>query len=222
VIPEWPTLVLLEKEKSLIGIYLTSHPLDKYKIEMQTLASRDVSFQDLNTNMEPYKGKELTFIGMVTEAREAIGKSGKPFSFLVLTDYTDSYKMFFFTKDYVEYGKYCKPGLYLMVKGVVQNRYGGEQLEFKVSRIELMDDIREKYFKSITLKVPLTALNDEMIADLERLTGKSTGKSLLKFDVWDPETKQVVNLFSRNTRIEITNELLAYFEKNEDLAFKIN
>ncbi|HET6556965.1 MAG TPA: DNA polymerase III subunit alpha, partial [Prolixibacteraceae bacterium] len=222
VVPEWPNLVLLEKEKSLIGIYLTSHPLDKYKIEIETLASRDISFQDLNNNIEPLKGRELTFIGMVTEAREAIGKSGKPFSYLVLSDYTDSYKMYFFTKDYVEFGKYCKPGLYLMVKGAVQNRFGGEQLEFKVSRIELMDDIREKYFKSITLKVPLTVLNEEMISDLERLTKKTTGKSLLKFDVFDPETKQVVNLFSRNTRIEITNELLAYFEKNEDLAFKIN
>jgi DNA polymerase-3 subunit alpha len=222
MVPEWPDLVLLEKEKSLIGIYLTSHPLDKYKIEIDTLTTKDVSLQDLNSNIESLVGKELTFIGMVTEAREAIGKSGKPFSYLVLSDYTDSYKMFFFTKDYVEYGKYCKPGLYLMVRGAVQNRFGGEQLEFKVSRIELMDDIREKYFKSITLKVPLTVINNEMIADLERLTKKNAGKSLLKFDVFDPETKQVVNLFSRNTRIEITNELLAYFEKNEDLAFKIN
>ncbi|HLN73257.1 MAG TPA: DNA polymerase III subunit alpha [Prolixibacteraceae bacterium] len=221
-VPEWPDLVLLEKEKSLIGIYLTSHPLDKYKIEIDTLTTKDVSLQDLNSNIESLVGKELTFIGMVTEARDAIGKSGKPFSYLVLSDYTDSYKMFFFTKDYVEYGKYCKPGLYLMIKGAVQNRFGGEQLEFKVSRIELMDDIREKYFKSITLKVPLTVINNEMIADLERLTKKNTGKSLLKFAVFDPETKQVVNLFSRNTRIEITNELLAYFEKNEDLAFKIN
>jgi DNA polymerase-3 subunit alpha len=109
-----------------------------------------------------------------------------------------------------------------MVKGVVQNRYGGEQFEYKVSRIELMEEIREKYFKSITVKVPLTAINGEMIGELERLTKKSAGKSLLKFDVWDPETKLVVNLFSRNTRIEITNELLAFFEKNDDLAFKIN
>ena len=222
MVPEWPNLVLLEKEKSLIGIYLTSHPLDKYKIEIQTLASKDVTLQDMNSNMAALVGKDLTFMGMVTEAREAIGKSGKPFSYLVLSDYTDSYKIFFFTRDYVEYGKYCKPGLYLMVKGTVQNRYGGDQLEFKVNRIELMDDIREKYFKSITLTIPVTHINEEMIADIERLTKKHSGKSLLKFDVWDPETKQVVNLFSRNTRIEITNELLAYFEKNEDLAFKIN
>ena len=222
MVPEWPDLVLLDKEKALIGIYLTSHPLDRYKIEIETLASRDITLQDLNSNIDALKGRELTFVGMVTEAREGIGKTGKPFSYLILTDYTDSYKMYFFTKDYVEYGKFCKQGLYLMIKGVIQNRFGGEQFEYKVSRIELMEDIREKYFKSITLKVPLTVINAEMITELERLTKKSTGKSLLKFDVWDPETKLVVNLFSRNTRIEITNELLAYFEKHDDLAFKIN
>ena len=222
IVPEWPNLVLLEKEKALIGIYLTSHPLDKYKIEIQTLASKDVTIQDLNSNIEALKGRELTFIGMVTEAREAFGKTGKPYSHIVLTDYTDSYKMFFFAKDYVEYGKYCKMGLYLLVKGVVQNRFGGDQIEFKVSKIELMDEVREKYFKSITLKIPLPSINAEMVSELERLTQNSKGRSLVKFDVWDPETKLMVNLFSRNTRIEITNELLAYFEKHDDLVFKIN
>ena len=222
MVPEWANLVLLEKEKALVGVYLTSHPLDKYKIEIETLASKDVGIKDLNNNIDALKGRELTLIGMVTEAREAFGKTGKPYSQIVLTDYTDSYKMFFFAKDYVEYGKFCKQGLYLMVKGVVQNRYGGDQLEFKVSKIELMDDIREKYFKSITVKLPLPAINAEMVAELDRLTQNCKGKSLLKFDIWDPETKLMVNLFSRNTRIEITNELLAYFEKHDDLVFKIN
>ncbi len=222
LIPEWADLVLLEKEKSLVGVYLTSHPLDKYKVEIATLASKDVSLKDLNNNIEALKGRELTFIGMVSEARESFGKTGKPFSQIVLTDYTDSYKIFFFSKDYVEYGKFCKNGLYLMVKGVVQNRFGGDQLEFKVSKIELMDEIREKYFKSITVKLPLPAITSEMINELGNLTQNTKGRSLLKFDVWDPETKMVVNLFSRNTRIEITNELLDYFEKHDDLVFKIN
>ncbi|MBL7965485.1 MAG: DNA polymerase III subunit alpha, partial [Prolixibacteraceae bacterium] len=222
MIPEWADLVLLEKEKSLVGVYLTSHPLDKYRVEIDLLATKDVTFKDLNSNIEALKGRELTFVGMVTEARESFGKTGKPYSQIVLTDYTDSYKCFFFAKDYVEYGKYCKTGLYLLVKGVVQNRFGGDQLEFKVSKIELMDEIREKYFKSITVKIPLTALTGEVISDLERMTANNKGKSLLRFDVYDIETNMMVNLFSRNTRIEITDELLAYFEKHDDLAFKIN
>ena len=222
LVPEWADLVLLEKEKSLVGVYLTSHPLDKYKVEIATLAAKDVTFKDLNSNIEALKGRELSFIGMVTEARESFGKTGKPYSQITLTDYTDSYKLFFFAKDYVEYGKYCKPGLYLLVKGVVQNRFGGDQLEFKVSKMELMEEVREKYFKSITVKIPLSVLSGEIISDLERLTQNSKGKSLLRFDIYDLETNMVVNLFSRNTRIEITDELLTYFEKHDDLVFKIN
>jgi DNA polymerase-3 subunit alpha len=168
------------------------------------------------------KGREMTFVGMVSEARESFSKNGKPFSYIVLTDYTDSYKMFFFSKDYVEYGKYCKPGLYLMVRGVVQNRFGGDQLEFKVNRVELMDEIREKYFKSITIQIPLSAVTGDVISELETLTSNNKGKALLKFDIFDLETKMMVNLFSRNTRIEITDDLLAYIEKHDDLAFKIN
>jgi DNA polymerase-3 subunit alpha len=222
LVPEWADLILLEKEKSLVGVYLTSHPLDKYKVEIATLAAKDVTFKDLNSNIDALKGRELSFIGMVTEARESFGKTGKPYSQITLTDYTDSYKLFFFAKDYVEYGKYCKPGLYLLVKGVVQNRFGGDQLEFKVSKMELMEEVREKYFKSITVKIPLSVLSGEIISDLERLTQNSKGKSLLRFDIYDLETNMVVNLFSRNTRIEITDELLTYFEKHDDLVFKIN
>jgi DNA polymerase-3 subunit alpha len=85
-----------------------------------------------------------------------------------------------------------------------------------------MDEIREKYFKSITVKIPLSALTGEIIGDLERMTANNKGKSLLRFDVYDIETNMMVNLFSRNTRIEITDELLDYFEKHDDLAFKIN
>jgi DNA polymerase-3 subunit alpha len=222
MVQEWADLILLEKEKSLVGVYLTSHPLDKYKVEIDTLATKDVTFQDLNSNIAALKGRELTLVGMVTEARESIGKTGKPYSQIVLTDYTDSYKCFFFAKDYVEFGKYCKQGLYLLVKGTVQNRFGGDQLEFKVSRIELMEEVREKYFKSITVKIPLSVLTGEIISDLERLTLNSKGKSLLRFDIYDVETNMIVNLFSRNTRIEITDDLLAYFEKHDDLVFKIN
>ena len=222
MVPEWADLVLLEKERSLVGVYLTSHPLDRYKVEIKTLVTKDVSLKDLNNTIDTLKGREMTFVGMVTEAREAFSKNGKPFCYMVLTDYTDSYKTFFFAKDYVEFGKYCKPGLFLMVRGTVQNRFGGEQLEFKVNRIELMEEIREKYFKSITVKIPLTALTGDVIADLERLTVNNKGKALLRFDIYDTETKMMVNLFSRNTRIEITDELLDYIENQDDLVFKIN
>ncbi len=221
-VEEWPKIVLLEKEKSLIGIYLSSHPLDEYKLEVENFATKDVSLKDLNNNIEQLKGRELTFAGMVTEAREAFGKTGKPYCHMVLTDYTDSYKIFFFAKDYVDFSKFCKPGLYLLVKGVVQQRFGQDQLEFKVSRIEELREVRQNLIKSLTVEMPLPVINAAIVNELESLTAKNKGKVILKFNIWDPETKMTLNLFSRNVRIEINDEILSFFDKYDDLAFKIN
>ncbi len=221
-VDEWPKIVLLEKEKSLIGIYLSSHPLDDFKLEIENFVSRDFSLKDLNNNIENLKGKELTFAGMVSESREAIGKTGKPYCNMTLTDYTDSYKMFFFGKDYVEFSKYCKDGLFLMVKGVVQNRFSSDQLEFKVKQIDLLQDVRENRVKSITVNIPLHAVTTDLIDEFDLVTNKNKGKTLLRFNVWDTETKTVVNLFSRNTRININKEVEDFFDEHEFLSFKIN
>lgn len=221
-VPEWPSIILLEKEKSLIGIYLSSHPLDEYKLEINNFTSKGISLSDLNNGIENLKGKDLTFAGMVTEAREAFGKTGKPYCNMTLTDYSDSYKMFFFAKDYVEFSKYCKNGLYLLVKGSIQNRFGSDQLEFKVSRIDLLQEVRKNLVKSITVHLPLKAVTSELITDFEELAAKNKGSVLLKFLIRDAETNLSLQMFSRSTRIEITNEVINFFEANNNLAFKIN
>ncbi len=109
-VEEWPKLILLDKEKNLIGIYLTAHPLDDYRLELESFCSREVALKDLNNDIEKLKGREFTFGGMVTAAREATSKNGNPFSTLTLSDYTDSYEFFFFGQDYVNFHNYCKPG----------------------------------------------------------------------------------------------------------------
>ncbi|HBL76034.1 MAG: DNA polymerase III subunit alpha [Bacteroidetes bacterium GWF2_42_66] len=221
-VEEWPSIILLEKEKSLIGIYLSSHPLDEFKLEINNFTSKGITLADLNNGIENLKGKDLTFAGMVTEAREAYGKTGKPYCSMTFTDYADSYKMFFFAKDYVEFGKYCKPGLYLLIKGSIQNRFGSDQLEFKVSRIDLLQEVRKNLVKSITLMMPLNALTSEFISDFEDMTAKNKGSVILKFNIRDTETNISLQMFSRTTRIDINNEVINFFEGHEHIAFKIN
>ncbi len=221
-VQEWPKIVLLEKEKALIGIYLSSHPLDDYKLEVENFTSREFSLKDINNNIEVMKGRDLTFAGMVTESREAIGKTGKHFCTMTLTDYTDSYTFFFFGKDYVEFSKYCKTGLFLMIKGQVQPRFNGDQLEFKIRSIELLSEIRKNNITTVTLQLPLQNVTPDLIQEIETISLKNKGKALLRFNIWDSETKSMVNLFSRNTRVEMTNELEHFIRNHESLTFKIN
>lgn len=221
-VEEWPKLILLEKEKNLIGIYLTSHPLDDYRLEIENFCSRDISLKDINNEIEKHKDKEFTFGGMVTAAREANSKNGNPYSTLTLTDYNDSYEFFFFGQDYVNFHKFCKTGLFIMVKGSVRQRFKSDSLEFKVTQIELLSEIRKNFIKSITVNLPLHKLNKPVIEQIERLAENNKGKALLKFHVFDPETNMQIEMFSRNTKIYFSNSFLQFFEEELDVAYRIN
>ncbi len=221
-VEEWPKLILLEKEKSLIGVYLTAHPLDDYRLEIENFCTKGIGLKDLNENIEKLKDKELTFAGMVTEASEAISKNGAPFSKLTLADYTDSVQLFFFKQDYVEFGKYCKPGLFVLVRGRVQKRYNSESLEFRVTHMELLSEVRQNLVKSVTLTIPLWFINKSIIHRLETLTREHKGNALLKFNVYDPETNRSIQLFSRNVKISMDNELLEFFDQHPEIVFRIN
>ena len=221
-VEEWPKLVLLDKEKNLIGIYLTAHPLDDYWFELENFCSQDVTLKDLNNNIENYKGKEFTFGGMVTAAREATSKNGNPFSTLTLSDYSDSYEFFFFGQDYVSFHNYCKPGLFILVKGAVKQRFNSETYEFKISGIELLSEVRKNYVRSVTLNIPLQKLNEAVIAEIEKMSKNNKGKSLLKFNVYDQDSNMNIQMFSRTSKISFSNEFLTFFDGYPEITYRIN
>lgn len=95
--------------------------------------------------MVSYKDRELAFGGMVTASREGTSRTGKPYSTLTLSDYTDAMEFFFFGQDFVNFHKYCKTGLFILIKGAVKPRYNQNDIfEFKVSHIELLSETRKK------------------------------------------------------------------------------
>ncbi|MBK5202268.1 MAG: DNA polymerase III subunit alpha, partial [Prolixibacteraceae bacterium] len=221
-VPEWPKIILLEKEKELIGIYLSAHPLDDYKFEIENFASRNFSVRDLNNDIRKLKGNEITLGGMVTESCEAVGKTGKPYCNMTFSDYTDSYKIFFFGKDYIEFSKYCKQNLFLLIRGKVQDSYRPGQFDFKIKSIELLEEVRKNYIKSVTVQLNLNIITPEWIEEMYGLCKKYKGDVLLKFVIWDTETKTKVHIFSRNTKISFTKEMEKYFENQDFLSYKIN
>ncbi|MCY1722706.1 DNA polymerase III subunit alpha [Prolixibacteraceae bacterium Z1-6] len=221
-VEEWAKLVLLEKEKNLIGIYLTAHPLDDYALEINNFCSRDVALKDLNNDIEQYKDKDFTFGGMVTAAREGTSKNGNPYATLTLSDYTDSKEFFFFGKDYVNFSKYCKPNLFLMVRGAVKSRFNSDFYEFKVSGIELLSEVRESYVKSITINLPLLTITESMVKTIENLVAEHKGKTLLNFNVYDPENNMFIKMFSRTARVNPSDKFLRFFDGRADISYRIN
>lgn len=221
-VEEWAKLILLEKEKSLIGIYLTAHPLDDYRLEIESFCSRDVFLKDINNDIEKYIGRDFAFGGMVTANREATSKNGNPFSTFTLSDYTDSIEFFLFGQDYVNFHKYCKTGLFLLVRGTVKQRYNNASYEFKISQIELLSEVRKNYVKSITLNLPVHILNNEVVERIETMTVNNKGNTLLKFNIYNLDNNMNVQMFSRTAKINLTDEFLKFFVEDLNITYRIN
>jgi DNA polymerase-3 subunit alpha len=217
---EWPKLEKLNKEKEVIGIFLSAHPLDDYKLEIQTFCN--VTLSDL-VNLEPILDKEVTMAGMVTEARSGTSKNGKPYGSLTIQDYTDSYRFMMFDRDYVEHSKYFAPGYFLLINGKVQKRkYREGELEVKVRSINLLTSVREEMIKSITLILPLDIVSKDMTSELKTLVESNNGRTELRVIIADPVDRITVSLFSRAYRVEINNKFLKYLDKYTGIEYKVN
>ncbi|MFV0290515.1 MAG: DNA polymerase III subunit alpha [Mangrovibacterium sp.] len=227
---EFPNLVLLAREKEMIGIYLSSHPLDDYKLEFASYVSKEYTLNDLNERINDLDGKEITFGGMVLEAEVRMSKNGSPFGKIVMADYSGSYELMLWGKDYVEFGHFCKPNIFLLVKGYVGERFfnpnkdanAPKNLAFKVRRIDLLDEVREKMVSSVTINLPLKIINPRFTEELVRNIKYNLGDKKLYVNVWDEDTRQLVPLFSRSMRISFTKELERFFREYEGVSFKIN
>ncbi|MDA3928892.1 MAG: DNA polymerase III subunit alpha [Prolixibacteraceae bacterium] len=223
VCEEWPSVIKLEYEKSLIGMYLTAHPLDDYRLEIDSFCTRNVNFGLLDQDLTPFNGRDLSLAGMVVEAHEGLSKNGNPFANMTIADYEGSLKIFFFGKNYVEFGKYCRKGLFLYIKGKVQQRFRGqEMLEFKLNSAELLQDIRTTRVKKIAVDLSLFAITEQFIAELTQHCDNNKGNTTLEFNVIDPETKTSIHLFSRNIKVNPADEFIDYLKSKEGIVFKIN
>ncbi len=221
-VPEWPSIVALEKEKNLIGIYLSAHPLDDYKVEISSYCTKGVSLSDLSSDILAFKNRELSLFGIVTEAQEGTSKNGKNFASLVLTDYNGSLKMMLFGNDYVAFSKFCKKGLYLLVKGRVSERWNGtNEYEFKPAKMELLDELASKA-ENIIFEMPLNKVEEETINELEKLILNNQGKTTIRFNLIDPENEMRIQMFSRTKNTTLSPELKSYLQKHSFINFSIN
>lgn len=216
---EWSTLARLNQEKELIGIYLSAHPLDEFKLEMDNYVSHPLS---LLHHPEKLKGKRLLLGGIVTNVRHATTKRGNPFGSIDVEDYSDSFRITLFSKDYLEFKKYFSMGYSLYIRASFQNRpYGNtDELELKVESIEMLSGLREK-IKVFTVKLPLEEINENFITSVSRLAEKNKGNTQLKFIIYDRQEKVAFDMFSRKYRIEVSDEVMEYFDKTLHLDYTV-
>ncbi|MDQ1332972.1 MAG: polymerase subunit alpha, partial [Bacteroidota bacterium] len=220
VCPDWPKLEKLNREKEVIGIYLSSHPLDDFKLEINTFTTATLA--DLQ-NLREYLDREVTVAGMVTDTKNGIGKNGKPYGSFTLQDYSDSFRFILFDKDYIDNSKFFTTGYYLLVKGRVQKkRYREDELEFSIRKITLLSSVKDELIKTVTLKINPEIMSNEMINELKELIRENKGETELRFLFVDSEDKISLPMFSRTLRVRLNNEFISYLDDHPEIDFKVN
>ncbi|HOK25890.1 MAG TPA: DNA polymerase III subunit alpha [Bacteroidales bacterium] len=218
---EWPKLEKLNKEKEVIGFYLSSHPLDDFRLEIENFTN--TTLEELRNNMQEFIERDVAVAGMVTETRNGISKNNKPYASFTLQDYTDSFRFVLFDKDCVEFSKYLVNGYFLLVKGKVQRRkYAENELDFRVKSITLLSSVKDELIKSVTIKVKAPDVDNELINQLTKMIKANPGETELRFLFIDPESKISLPMFSRTIKVRLNNDFITFLEDHPALDFKVN
>ena len=218
--PSWPKLEKLNREKEVIGIYLSSHPLDDFKLEITIFTNATL---DELQNLRDFLDKEVVVAGMVIDTKNGIGKNGKPYGSFTLQDYSDSFRFMMFDKEYVEFSKFFTMGYYLLVRGKVQKRrFNEDEVEFRIKTINLLSSVKDELIKSVTLRVSADEVTTELIAELSELIKENPGDTELRFLFYELGEKISLPMFSRSIRVRLNNELISFLEDHPSLEFKVN
>ena len=219
----WGTMELLSQEKEVIGIYISAHPLDDFKNE---LIFCNATLKYFKGDIAKYVGINLSFAGIITDVQHRVSKAGKGWAAFTIEDYGDSNEFRIFGEDYLKMKHFLVPNSFLFVRCTIQpgwtNKEGvtGEP-RLKFTAMKLLHDIMDDLCKKLTVKLPVDAINEETILNLESILKNSNGKQSLRFTIWDAKEKVEMTLPSRNTKVNVSNELLATLQ-SQQIDYKLN
>jgi DNA polymerase-3 subunit alpha len=217
----WSNIERLNKERDLVGIYLSSHPLDDYYVTLNYVCNVRLNDWDEIKNA-PNTAAELMFGGIVTAFKQGNTKSGNPYGVIKLEDFSGSAEIPLFGKDFIEFGKYGHPNMYLLIKGKFQPRqYNESILDFKISSIQQMSEVKDSLLKKITITIPIYLLDEKLIAELSSYIKNNQGNCSLFFKIEDLEKQLSVSLYAETQKIGIDRNIIRHLEEN-NIPFKIN
>ncbi|AUC21072.1 DNA polymerase III subunit alpha [Polaribacter sejongensis] len=226
-IPEcetWGTMELLQQEKEVIGIYISAHPLDDFKNEIKFC---NASLKYFKADLAKFVNMNLAFAGIVTDVQHRVSKAGKGWAMFTVEDYGDSNEFRIFGEDYLRMQHFLVPNQFLFIRTTVQPGWTNKETgvvgepRLKFLEMKLLHDIMDELCKKVTIQLPLSEIKEDSILNLESILKKTPGKQNLNFTIWDEKEKLEISLPSRNTKVHITNELLASLD-TQQIAYKLN
>lgn len=231
--PPWTHLEQLRIERDLIGIYISGHPLDDFRFDLEKLCTDNCLSL---SNLEQSKDREVTFAGVLASTVSKVSKKGNPFGNFEVEDFTGSLKFSLFGKEFEQFNKILEKDGFYYFKGKIQNRFNANQGKLSIEKLTKEEDkelriveifplkeARRKLVREITLQVVLTSIQEDFLSKLEQLLKNHKGNTLVKFFIFDRETRLNLNLKSLHPMgVNVSNAFLKEISGIPGMAFKVN
>ncbi len=212
----WPLPELLEKEKDVVGIYLSAHPLDGYKFEMDNYGFTNIS------EIENSKGRVIRIAGFVTDAEHRVTKKGSKFGKLVLNDYSGHQEIMFWSKNYVQYANFLDNGQKLMIQGVYkEHNYRPGVMEFEIQNVMLLDEVKLRFTKRLHMLIPIDKINDELVSFMSQNIREYSGNTEIVLSVYDPSDNMTTKLKTNGHKIAVNDDLVNYISEKDYMRMSL-
>ncbi len=221
---KWATIEKLNKERDLVGVYLSAHPLDEYSVILNNMCNTHCQAIGRGADLEALsKCDEVTFGGIVTSVEERFSqKTGKPFGFVTIEDFEGTGELALFGDDWMRWGNLLKVNYTVFIKAKCQPRYRNSNVfEIKVQTVEQLYDVKAHRLERFTISMDATTLDDKFVSELSTVIEKSEGNTQLYIQLRTPEQNSIL-LHSRNRSINVDRRLIDFVAANEKLEYRIN
>ncbi len=223
-IPEaeaWGDIEKLNRERELVGIYLSAHPLDEYQVVLNHVCN--TKMKELDDLAALKTREELTFGGMVVGLRKGVSKHGDQYGIVKIEDYSGSAEVPFWRNDWAVYQGFLQEKSFVFIHAKVdQNRWKPELLELKFSKVELLSEVKDSVIHKFTVTLPLDIINEPFVDGFTEICQKCPGNADLFIKILDREMNLCVDMMSHPVKVAVDRQLISYLEQFEDVSYGIN
>ena len=220
-VESWSSLERLNRERDLVGIYLSAHPLDDYSIILNSMCNTHCS--EIKDKLALSKKENVIFAGFVTNIKSAMTKRNTPCGFVTIEDFEGSGELALFGEDWAQWRGMFTEGAMLYIMGKCQSRYGNDQyLDLKISSVEFLQTVKEKRIERFTIAVDSDVIDDTFVNELQTILEKEEGPTQLYLQIRDVDTKTNVMLRAQNRTIGVSRDLVHFIEQNPRMRYSIN
>ena len=217
----WSDIERLNRERDLVGIYLSAHPLDEYRIILDNLCN--ARCEELADVSKLKDREDVILAGIVTAVRSRFDKRGNPCGFVTIEDFNGSGELALFGEDWGRWNGMFTEGASVYITGKLKPRFQNSTLlDFKVSNVEYLQTVKDKAIDRITISMNSDLLNNQIVTELSELISECPGKTKLFFQLRDSTGKKHVLLRSGRHSVDVRHTLINYLEQQDALDYKIN